>query len=403
MAATTIIKNARIIRGDQIEEHASLAFENRYLVPVPEHTEGCDIIDAHNQYVCAGFIDLHTHGGGGYDFLDGTKEAFLGAAALHAKYGTTTLLPTATSGTYEETVAMFEAYEDACRHNTAGADMPGIHLEGPYFAPSQAGAQDPRYLKTPNPNEYLPIMNATDKLLRWSAACELDGAYPFADACRERGILCAIGHSDASFECVLEAMSHGFSHITHLYSCMSTVHRIQAYRHAGVVESAYLCDDLTVEIIADGVHLPKPLLQMVYRFIGPNRTALVTDSMRGAGLADGQESILGSLTNGQRVIIEDGVAKMPDRKAFAGSVATTDRLLRTMVEIAEVPLCDAIKMLTETPARIQKLYDRGTLETGKRADLVFLDDTLHVTRTIVGGSTVFSSEEKISGMERKIF
>lgn len=387
--AAVIIKNARIIRGGRIEENAAVAFENGRITAVPDERNAGDIIDAHGQYLSAGFIDLHTHGGGGHDFLDGTVEAFLGAAELHAKYGTTTLLPTATSGTYEETCAMFAVFEEAQKENHKGADMPGIHLEGPYFSPAQAGAQDPRYLRTPKPEEYLPILSASDKLLRWSAACELDGAFGFAEACREKGVLCAIGHSDAVYETVCAAIPHGFTHVTHLYSGMSTVHRIQAYRYAGVVEAAYLCDDLTVEIIADGVHLPKPLLQMVYRFIGPERTALVTDSMRGAGLPDGEESILGSKTNGQKVIIEDGVAKMPDRKAFAGSVATTDRLLRTMVQTAEVPLTDAVRMLTETPARIQKLYDRGTLDLGKRADIVLFDDTLHVSRTIVGGNTVY--------------
>lgn len=389
----TVITNARVIAGDTIKEGA-VAFENGMLIEVPTDISDCTVIDAYGQYVSAGFIDLHTHGGGGHDFLDGTVEAFLGAAEMHAAHGTTTLIPTATSGTYEETCAMFSVYEDAVRQNLRGADMPGIHLEGPYFSPAQAGAQDPRFLKTPKPEEYLPIMNATDKLLRWSAACELDGADAFAEACRARGILCAIGHCDATYECVLEAKKHGFSHMTHLYSGMSTVHRINAYRHAGVVEAAYLCDDMTVEIIADGAHLPKSLLQMVCKFIGPDRTALITDSMRGAGAPDGTESILGSLTNGQTVYIEDGVAKMPDRKAFAGSVATTDRLLRTMVNIAEVPLSDAVKMLTETPAKIQHLSDRGTLTPGKRADIVLFDDALHVSRTIVGGNTVYNEERK---------
>ncbi len=388
----TVIINARVIRDTAIEAHASVAFENGILTEAPANTEGWDIIDAEGHYVSAGFIDLHTHGGGGHDFLDGTVEAFLGAAKLHAAHGTTTLIPTATSGTYEETCAMFSVFEEAIRQNSCGADMPGIHLEGPYFSPAQAGAQDPRFLKTPKPEEYLPIMNATDKLLRWSAACELDGADVFAEACRERGILCAIGHCDATYEQVLCAKEHGFSHLTHLYSGMSTVHRINAYRYAGVVESGYLCDDLTVEIIADGSHLPKSLLQMVYKFIGPDRTALVTDSMRGAGAPDGTESILGSLTNGQTVYIEDGVAKMPDRKAFAGSVATADRLLRTMVNVAEVPLCDAVKMLTKTPAHIQGLSDRGTLTVGKRADIVIFDESFRVLRTVIGGSTVFQKE-----------
>ena len=386
--AMTIITNARIIRDGKITDGA-VAYENGILTDLPASFDGCDVIDANGAYLSAGFIDLHTHGGGGYDFMDGTVESFLGAAELHAAHGTTTLLPTAMSSSYEETCKMFDVHAQAQAINERGADMPGIHLEGPYFSPAQAGAQDPRFLKNPKPEEYLPILNSTDKLLRWSAACELEGAFELADACREHGVLCSIGHSDADLATVEEAMKHGYTHLTHLYSGMSTVHRVNAYRVCGVVEAGYLLNDLTVEIIADGCHLPKGLLQMIYRFIGPDRTCLVTDSIRGAGLPDGAESILGSLANGQTVIIEDGVAKMPDRQAFAGSVATTDRLLRTMVNLAEVPLCDAVKMLTETPARIQKLTDRGTLDAGKRADIVLFDDSLHVVRTIVGGRTVF--------------
>lgn len=384
----TIIKNARIVTGNGIT-NGSIAYDNGVITDAATCTGDDKVIDACGAYLSAGFIDLHTHGGNGHDFMDGTVEAFLGAAELHAKHGTTTLLPTATSGSYEETCAMFDILEKAQKINVSGADMPGLHLEGPYFSPAQAGAQDPRFLKTPSPDEYLPIMNSTDKILRWSAACELEGAFELAEACRDRGILCAVGHSDADFSTVEEAIKHGFTHLTHFYSGMSTVHRVNAYRVCGVVEAGYLLDDLTVEIIADGCHLPKELLQMIYRFIGPDRICLVTDSMRGAGLPDGAESILGSLTSGQTVIIEDGVAKMPDRKAFAGSVATADRLLRTMVNLAGVPLTDAVKMLTETPARIQGLGDRGVLEAGKRADIVLFDDGLEIVSTVVGGRTVF--------------
>ena len=385
----TIIKNARIIKGGEIAL-GDVAYDGG-VITSSTAAEGAEIIDACGAYLSAGFIDLHTHGGGGHDFMDGTAEAFLGAAELHARHGTTTLLPTATSGSYEETCAMFDILEKAQKANVSGADMPGLHLEGPYFSPAQAGAQDPRFLKAPAPEEYMPILNSTDKILRWSAACELDGAFELAEACREKGILCAVGHSDADFSTVKEAIGHGFTHLTHFYSGMSTVHRVNAYRVCGVVEAGYLLDDLTVEIIADGCHLPKELLQMIYRFIGPDRTCLVTDSMRGAGLPDGSESIIGSLTSGQKVIIEDGVAKMPDRKAFAGSVATADRLLRTMVNLAEVPLTDSVKMLTETPARIQGFTDRGTLDVGKRADIVLFNDDLQIVRTIIGGRTVFEA------------
>ena len=383
----TIIRNGRVIRGGAIET-AEIAFENGKIVPVPADVSGAEILDAAGRYVAPGFVDIHTHGGGGCDFLDNTVEAFLTAAELHAKHGTTTLLPTATSGTPEETVGILAVSKEAAEVNTKGADMPGIHFEGPYFSPEQCGAQDPNMVRAPDPAEYEKILSLSNRILRWSAAPELAGSREFAAALREHGVLPSIGHSNAEYDEVVQALEDGFSHITHLYSCCSTVHRRNAYRYAGIVESAYLLDGLTVEIIADGVHLPPPLLQQVYRFIGPDRTALVTDSMRGAGMPDG-ESVLGSLENGLKVIIEDGVAKLPDRTAFAGSVATMERLVKNMVQLAKAPLVDAVKMATETPARIVGLTDRGTLDIGKRADIVLFDDEFRVSRTIVAGRTVY--------------
>jgi N-acetylglucosamine-6-phosphate deacetylase len=387
----TLIKNAHIIRADHIET-GCVAYERGILTEPPKdisESKFNEVIDAHGFYLAPGFIDIHSHGGGGHDFLDATPEAFVGAAETHAQHGTTTLIPTATSGTFDETLLMIKTFESARTENYNGADMPGLHLEGPYFSLKQCGAQDPKLIRPPVSEEYLRILDSTDLILRWSAAPELPGAFDFAKACVQYGVIPAIGHSDANYETVCEAFDWGFTHITHLYSCMSTVHRINAYRYAGIVESAYLINGMTVEVIADGVHLPKPLLQMVYRFIGPDRTALVTDSMRAAGMPDG-DSILGSLKNGMPVIVEDGVAKLTDRLAFAGSVATFDRLVRTMVKTAEIPLIDAVKMATSTPARIMKLNDRGTLEFGKRADIVLFDNDINVKLTVVGGKTVFS-------------
>lgn len=386
----TVIRNGRVIRGGVIEENGTVAFENGKIVPVPDDATAAETIDAAGCYVAPGFVDIHTHGGGGCDFLDNTVEAFLTAARLHACHGTTTLLPTATSGTPEETMGILAVSEEAAKINVDGADMPGLHFEGPYFSPEQCGAQDPDMVRAPDPAEYEAILAASDRILRWSAAPELKGSREFAAALRAHGVLPSIGHSNAEYDEVVQALQDGFTHVTHLYSCCSTVHRRNAYRYAGIVESAYLLDDLTVEIIADGIHLPPPLLQQVYRFIGPERTALVTDSMRGAGMPDG-ESVLGSLTNGMKVIIEDGVAKLPDRTAFAGSVATMERLVKNMVQLAHATLPDAVKMATETPARIVGLTDRGSLEVGKRADVVLFDDEFHVTRTIVAGRTVYNA------------
>lgn len=386
----TIIRNGRVIKNGAILE-VDVAFENGKIVPVPADDSGAEIIDAAGQYVSAGFVDIHTHGGGDSDFLDNTVEDFLTAACMHAKHGSTTLLPTACSGTPEETVNILGVMDEVAELTYDGADMPGIHFEGPYFSPEQCGAQDPEKVRAPDPEEYQKVLSLSNRILRWSAAPELAGSDAFAKALREHGVLPAIGHSNAEYDEVIAAMEAGFTHITHLYSCCSTVHRRNAYRYVGIVEAAYLLDGLTVEIIADGVHLPPPLLQQVYRFIGPDRTALVTDSMRGAGMPDG-ESVIGSREGGLRVILEDGVAKLPDRSAFAGSVATMDRLVRNMINLANATVTDAVKMATETPSRIMGLTDRGTLDEGKRADIVIFDDDIRVSRTIVGGRTVYCKE-----------
>ena len=325
---SVIIKNAQMLLPDGRIVFGNLSFENGVITALSENEIASgysdEVYDAAGNYLSAGFIDLHTHGAGSYDFMDGSEEAFLKAAEMHARHGTTSLCPTTLSSTNDELFETFDIYNRVKKKNFSGAQFLGLHLEGPYFSYNQRGAQDPKYLRNPSPDEYLKILDASDEILRWSLAPELEGALDFGKELRARHILPSIAHTDAIFEDILLAYQAGFSHVTHLYSCMSSITRRNAYRYAGAIEAAYMIDDMTVEIIADGVHLPKSLLQFVYKFKGADRIALVTDSMRGAGMPDGP-SILGSLKRGQPVIIEDGVAKLPDRSAFAGSVATADR------------------------------------------------------------------------------
>ncbi|RAK00112.1 N-acetylglucosamine-6-phosphate deacetylase [Larkinella arboricola] len=356
-------------------------------VEVPDAVE----IDAGGQYVAPGFIDIHVHGGGGYDFMDGTEEAFLKIAELHARYGTTALVPTTLTAEKEDLLQTLDAYKAANRTNRRGAAFLGIHLEGPYFALSQRGAQDPRYIRNPDPQEYEEILAYSSSIVRWSAAPELEGAIPFGRRLREKGILAAVAHTDAIYEDVLEAYENGYSLATHLYSAMSGVTRRNAFRYAGVIESAYLLD-MDVEIITDGVHLPPPLLKLVYKIKGADRTALITDAMRAAGMPEG-ESTLGSLKNGLKVIVEDGVAKLPDRSSFAGSVATTNQLVRNMVQLADVPLLDAVRMASTTPARIMGVESRkGSLTPGKDADLVIFNENVDISATLVNGNLVYSNQ-----------
>ncbi|WP_028295948.1 N-acetylglucosamine-6-phosphate deacetylase [Olivibacter sitiensis] len=357
---------------------------------------GAREIDARGKYIAPGFIDIHVHGGGGHDFMDNTLEAFLGIAQAHAAYGTTALMPTTLSCEKQDLLDTIALYDKADSENVSGAQFIGLHIEGPYFSMKQKGAQDPRYIRDPDPQEYKEILASSSAIRRWSAAPELPGALRFGEYMMSKNVLPAIAHTDAIYEEVLEAYERGFTHATHFYSCMSSVSRRNAYRYAGVVESAYLLDAMTVEIIADGIHLPMPLLKLVYKIKGPDKIALVTDAMRAASMPPG-ESILGSLRNGMKVIIEDNVAKLTDRSAFAGSVATADRLVRNMVELADVPLIDAVKMMSLTPATIMRIDDRkGTLVAGKDADIVLFDENIKIDTTIVRGKVVYSATEVVS-------
>ena len=382
----TVLTPFRAIKnGTVVVEEDKIIGVHEGNIDVPEAKE----IDAQGQYISPGFIDIHVHGGGGADFMDGTEEAFLTVAELHARFGTTALVPTTLTAEKEDLLHTLDVYEKAHQRNTNGAAFLGIHLEGPYFALSQRGAQDPRYIRNPDPAEYEEILNYSSSIVRWSAAPELEGAIAFGQRLRQQGILAAIAHTDAYYDDVLTAYENGYSLVTHLYSAMSGVTRKNAFRYAGVIESSYLLD-LDVEIIGDGIHLPAPLLKLVYKIKGPDRTALITDAMRGAGMPEG-ESILGSLKNGLPVIIEDGVAKLPDRTSFAGSVATFDRLVRNMVTMADVPLLDAVRMASTTPARIMGMHDRkGSLARGKDADIVIFDENINVGMTMVEGRIVYN-------------
>lgn len=339
-------------------------------------------------YIAPGFVDIHIHGGGGHDFMDGTEEAFLGAAKLHASHGTATLLPTTLTCPDEELFHSFSVLRNVKTDKTYGGMFYGMHLEGPYFSPMQAGAQDPKYLKNPEKSHYEAILKEANGLItRWSVAPELEGALELGDRLKEAGICASMGHSDALYEQVLEANKHGYTHLTHFYSGMSALTRKRGYRYPGMIESGYMIDELTVEVICDGKHLPHSMLGYVFRAKGVDKCALVTDAMRGAGMTEGK-TILGSLTNGQECYIEDGVAKMPGGEAFAGSVATTDRLVRNAIA-AGASLYDAVKMMSTTPAKLCNMNDRGEIVAGKRADFTVFDEDINIIAVVSGGTIIY--------------
>lgn len=373
-----IIENAEVIVQNGIISHISSTITPSF---------SGETLDANGLYLSPGFIDIHTHGCGGHDFMDADKEGYLAASKMYASHGATTVLPTTLACKKEELINVIKLF-DEIKGSEQGARFYGLHFEGPYFSKNQRGAQDERYITPPVKEDYDELLGMTNSIVRWTAAPELCGIAEFGAALRSHGVLPSIGHTDAVYEDVIEAFENGFTHITHLYSGMSAMVRKNSFRYPGVTESAYMIDEMTVEIIADGRHLPPSILKYVYKAKGPERVCLITDSMRAAGMPDGK-SILGSVKDGQEVVVEDGVAKLLDRSAFAGSVATAELLVRNMIKLADVPLCDAVRMITSTPARIAGIKNKGKLAVSYDADFVLFDSDINIAATFVDGREVY--------------
>lgn len=341
---------------------------------------GATVVDARGMYIVPGFVAMNIHGGGGYDFSECTEKAFKGAISAHMRHGATTIFPTILA----PDASVIRKAAAVCEKLMAEQDGPilGLHIEGPYLNPKMAASLFIETLNEADPAEYMEILESTNCIRRWDASPEVPGALEFAQYLKSKGILPAISHTEAEFHDIKTAYNAGFAHAAHFYNAMPGFHKRREYKYEGTVESIYLMEDMTVEVVADGIHLPPTILRLVYKIKGVERTCLITDALACAD-SDSKEAF------DPRVIIEDGVCKLADRSALAGSVATMDRLIRTMVQKAEIPLEDAIRMSSETPARIMGVADRkGTLQRGKDADIVLLDRDLNVRAVWAMGKLV---------------
>ena len=387
----TKIKNAVLIT-DVLDSNSNLYFEDGKIVAITADDLPCDcVIDADGLYVAPGFIDIHTHGAGGYDFGDGSADDIRNASYAHAKHGTTSIYPTCTTTSTEGILQFILNVKEVMAENRPGIPyVAGSHLEGPYFSQAMRGAQNPAYIKSPVPEDYKRFVEAGEGTVRRiSFAPELPGSVELCEYLIKNGIVAAFGHTEAIYEELIPVIEKGCKLATHLYSGMNLVTRRGPYRKLGAVETAFLEDDVTVEIIADGVHLPKELLKLIYKFKGSDKICLITDSMRGAGMPEGP-TLLGPKADNFECIIKDGVAMLPDMTAFAGSVATADRLIRVMHQQVGVSLPECIKMMCAMPAKTMGLEGRGKLETGFVADLVFFDEDINVKNVILQGEPLQS-------------
>ncbi len=349
--------------------------------PAPDY----EVLDCTDLHISAGFVEIHSHGGGGSDYMDDEEDSYKNILKLHVQHGTTSVMPTTLSAGTEGTIKAIDNYLRAEEDKTLPVNLLGMHMEGPFISLNQAGAQRPENIREFNEKEYKMLFEKSQgRIKRWSVAPEKDGAKEFADFANKNNITLSIGHSDADFDTVVKAFDWGFRHITHFYSGCSSIIRKEGFRIAGVVEAGYYLDDMNVEIIADGCHLPPSLLKLIVKSKGTDHVALITDSMRAAGQTSG-ESYLGSKEEPMPVVIEKGVAMLLTHDAFGGSIATSDRLIRTMIS-AGISLTDAVKMATISPLKMMnQKVKKGLIKEGYDADICVFDDNINVKHVFVKG------------------
>lgn len=377
------LKSDRIITPDGITD-GYVYVEGDRIVKVSKEDIPCTTYDMTGSYVSAGFIELHTHGAGGHAFMNSTTDDIVKGSDYHLMHGTTSIVPTISAGTFETMREAVRCIDEAKRSGRAKGHILGAHLEGPYLSKSQCGAQCPTFITPPQKDEYTSLIEEYgDSVKRWTYAPENDLDGSFCRYLTEHGVMASAGHTDAKYCDMERAVDNGCELVTHFYSCTSTVTRDHGFRSLGVVESAYLVDKLNVEIIADGKHLPPELIRLILKIKGKEKVILCTDSLEIAG-TDVKEGIM----SGTEFIVEDGVCKLRDRSAFAGSVATADVLIRTMVCDCGVKVEDAVYMMTENPARLLGV-NKGRIAEGYDADVVVFNKNLEVTDVFVGENKVF--------------
>lgn len=383
-----VIKNVRMIPegvADKcvlVENGKILALENNDVF-----AQDAQVLDGRGMYLAPGFIDLHVHGGGGYSLMTGKAEDVVNMCRAHLLEGTTAILPTTLASPMPVLLHAIDGVKAAFDQYTEGTIL-GVHLEGPFLSPEQTGAQSPDAIS-------LPDMEKAKQLLeRWAGgikmmgvAPELDGAMTVGDYLAEQGVVGSCAHTNATYADMQLAADHGYSDITHLFSCCSTIKRVQGYRVSGVIEAALEMEHWTTQFIGDLRHLPPELIRLIYKCKGAQKAYLVTDGLEFSA-AELEEGVSYVQVNGMETVYEDGVMKLPHRQAFAGSVATMGKMVKNMVDHVGISLRDAVRMATETPANVLGLRKKGKIAAGYDADLVLMDDQYRVRAVISKGSIV---------------
>jgi len=350
---------------------------------------GAETIDATGRRVTAGFIDIHVHGSAGAETLDATAEAMDTMSRFFATRGVTAFAATAVTAPHDRMIAALRcAREVMAAGNLGGADLLGVHVEGPFLNRAQKGCHDPALLIDPTPEAYTPLLDYADAMVMMTLAPELPGAVELVRALRDVGVVAAMGHSDAIIREMAPAIDAGITHAVHCFCNANTLRRDNLKRVAGAVETILADDRITTELIADGWHLGDTLMKLAVKVKGVDRVAFVTDAMSAAGMPPGRYFI-----GDVEAIVDSGIARLPDNTAYASSVTTMDVCVRNGADRMGLTAAEAIRMATTTPAAIVGVNGRkGDLAAGMDADVVIMDQDLTILRTFVRGRDVYSAD-----------
>ncbi len=340
-------------------------------------------IDAQGAWLIPGFVDVHVHGGANHDFMDADADGIREITKFHASNGTTSMLATTLTAPREELTAVVEVAADFMSKPMPYAKLAGVHLEGPFVSVKWKGAQNPAYILPPQTEwleEWVSRFPGVIKLQ--TLAPELEGSLEYIEKLAANNIVPSCGHTDATYDQIIAAADHGLRHATHTFNAMTPLH----HRNPGTVGAVLSDDRIVAEVIADGHHVHPAGIKIVTRAKGVHNVILVTDAMAAAGMPDGDYDL-----GGLPVHMKCGVARLKENDSLAGSTLTMISAVRYLVKEVGVELADASRMASANPARQLGLDDSiGTLEVGKQADFLLLDDELNLQSTWVDGRKLFA-------------
>lgn len=379
-----LLKNANIIFDNEIKKCNCRIADGKIVQITQSDIGDSGIIDCENLYLAPGFIDLHVHGGGGYSFMDKDPENIKKAAFAHALHGTTGILPTMLSSPEETLINCANRIAELSRDFTE-SNILGVHFEGPYISPAMSGAQSDDSIFPVNVNS--PLLSVQN-LKMITMAPELSNAHTLAKQFADKGITVAVGHTNATFEETESAFDNGFCDFTHIYNACTSTHKDGAFRVAGAVESALTNNKCTVQVIGDLRHLPLGLVRLIYKCKGADKAYFITDGLEfsAADLADGETVIQ---ANGVPAVFKNSVMMTGDCSRLAGSASSMDTIFRNAVNQVGIPLTDAVKMASSTPAKVIGLdSQKGYIKENYDADLILFDKDLNIKNVMVNGKFI---------------